>query len=107
MMGHPLVTALAVTLLAAGAVSAAVQAAPTFGLVAAGLVLLLSLMAERAVAGIRAWTRFGDAVALAFPLVHLARNMAWVAAIMVWSGRRLVGKPVKPEHSMTARAAAR
>ena len=43
---------------------------------------------------------------LAFPLVHLARNMAWVTAVLVWTGRRLLGRPVKPEHSMTARSVA-
>ena len=106
MMGHPLVTGLALCLLLAGTLAAALSEL-TFGLIAAGLTLLLILAMERAVAGVCAWRRFGDAAALAFPFVHLARNVAWVAAIVVWSARRVAGRPLNPEHSMTARAAAR
>lgn len=110
MMGHPLVTGAALCLLAAGALSAALSAAlsgKTLGLVAAGLALLLVLATERAIAGVRAWQQFGNPAALAFPLVHLARDVAWVASATVWATRRLLRRPLKPGHSMTARAATR
>ena len=103
MMAHPAVTAAAICLLAGGALSAAV-AGRTFGLVAAGVSVLLVLVVERAVAGVRAWRRFGDATALAFPFVHLARNAAWVVAVLVWGARRALRRPFRPHHSMTARA---
>ena len=49
-------------------------------LVTAGLALIFILAIERTVKGARLWKRFGDRAALAFPLVHLVRDMAWVAA---------------------------
>jgi hypothetical protein len=102
MMAHPFLTAAAVSLLVAGALCAMV-AGRTFGLVAAGIAVLLALMVERAVAGIGAWRRFGDATALAFPFVHLARDAAWVAAMLVWAGRRARRRPFRPSDSMAAR----
>lgn len=105
MMGHPLVTGAAFCLVTADWIASTLWGR-TFGLVSVGVVLLLALAAERAVAGVRAWRQFEDPAALAFPLVHLARNMAWVTAVLVWTGRRLLGRPVKPEHSMTARSVA-
>jgi hypothetical protein len=105
MMGHPLVTGGAMCLFAADRIASAFWGR-TFGLVSVGVVLLLALAAERAVAGVRAWRQFGDPAALAFPVVHLARNVAWVMAIGVWIVRRLLGRPIRPEHSMTARAVA-
>ena len=106
MMGHPLVMGLALSLLAAGAVSAMLSR-EAFGLVAAGGVLLLALAVERAIAGVRAWKQFGNTAALAFPLVHLMRDLAWVAAMVAWTSRRLLRRPLKPEHSMSARHASR
>ena len=105
MMGHPFVTAAALCLLAADRTAFALWGR-TFGLVSVGVVLLLALAAERMVAGVRAWRQFDDPAALAFPLVHLARNVVWVMAVGVWTTRRLLGVPIRPEHSMTARAAA-
>ena len=104
MMGHPLVTAAALGLIVSDRVAATVVG-QTFGLVSVGVVLLMALAAERAIAGVRAWCTFNDAAALAFPLVHLARNLAWVTAMVMWTGRRVMGLPIRPEHSMTARAA--
>ena len=106
MMAHPLVMAMALCLLCAGGLLAA---SPPWSitLVTAGLALVLVLAIERAVTSIRLWKRFGDPAALAFPLVHLARDVAWVAAVVTWSSRRVLGRRLKPEHSMMPRAAAR
>jgi hypothetical protein len=60
-------------------------------------------VAERTVAGIRAWRRFKDPAALAFPAVHTLRNAAWVAAMCVWCCRRLMGRPGSPAASMKPR----
>jgi hypothetical protein len=106
MMGHPLVMGLALSLLVAGAVLAMLSGGG-FGLLAAGGVLLLALAIERAIAGARAWKQFGDAAALAFPLVHMARDVAWVAAMLAWALRRLLRRPLRPGHSMSARPASR
>lgn len=72
--------------------------------VAALLVVLLVM--ERTVAGVRAAVRFRDWVPLLFPLVHLARDLAWVAAIATWTVRRFVGVRTRPWHSMRPRTAA-
>ena len=47
------------------------------------------LFVERAVAGIVATRRFGDPAALLFPVVHLLRDLAWVAAMARWLSRRV------------------
>jgi glycosyltransferase involved in cell wall biosynthesis len=102
MMAHPVVLA--------GAVGMGVVAAVLAGtgrdwkpaaLVAA--LLVSSLVLERTFAGVRAARRFGDRGALAFPIVHLARDAAWLAAIVVWVTRRLLGRPARPAHSMAPR----
>lgn len=66
----------------------------------AGLVVLALLALERAVAGIRAWRRSGDAVAMAFPITHLLRDLSWAAAIALWLARRSLGRTARPGHSM-------
>jgi hypothetical protein len=106
MMVHPLLTGAALCLLA-GAALALLISGRTFGLIAAALTVLLVVIVERAVAGVRAWRRFGNTAALAFPFVHLVRNVAWVAAVLVWSARRILRRPLRPRHSMTARVATR
>jgi glycosyltransferase involved in cell wall biosynthesis len=106
MMAHPLVMALALCLLGAGGMLAA-SSAWSGTLVTAGLALVLILAIERTVKGVRLWKRFGDPAALAFPLVHLARDVAWVAALVAWTCRRVLRRRIKPEHSMMPRAAAR
>jgi hypothetical protein len=65
--------------------------------------LLGTLAFERLVAGLRAWARFGDPIAIVFVPLHLARDLAWVAAIVTWSARRLAGRPARPSHSMRPR----
>ena len=62
--------------------------------------ILLTLTADRAVAGAQAFLRFGDPACLAFPPVHLLRDLAWAWALLVWGGRKLLGKPGEPRDSM-------
>ena len=49
--------------------------------------------------------RFGDRTALLFPALHLARDLAWVAAILVWLTRRAGRYEAEPSHSMRPRIA--
>ncbi len=63
------------------------------------------LVCERAWAGARAAVRFGDAAGLLFPVVHLVRDHAWLAAMVAWVGRRVSGVPMQPSHSMRPRTA--
>ncbi|MGB2717611.1 MAG: glycosyltransferase [Vicinamibacterales bacterium] len=71
---------------------------------ATALALLSMLAAERTVAGLRAWKRCGDPIALAFPLAHLVRDVAWAGAISMWCLRRATGRSSLPAHSMARRA---
>lgn len=98
MMMHPLAMITALALASVGGIVGGRWLLPAAGVVAA-------LAAERAVVGVATARRFGDATALAFPLLHLIRDLAWSAAIVVWCVRRLGGRPVDPAHSMTPRAA--
>jgi hypothetical protein len=88
----------------AAAVSGAVgnrDAGVVFAAVAA--LLAGSLLFERAIAGWRAYRHSRDRAALMFPIAHLARDVAWVAAIFVWTGRRLTGAAGAPRLSMRPR----
>ena len=98
-MAQPVVTAVALICII-GALGAP---GPHPALLTAGLVLAAALAVERTVAGIRAWRRFKDPAALAFPAVHALRNAAWVAAMCVWGCHRLVGRPASPAASMKPR----
>lgn len=103
MMLHPLVTTVAVALLALATARSLSGASASAAM--AGAVGLLGLLAvERTVAGVRAAVRFRDWVPLLFPFAHLIRDLAWVCAIVVWSARRLAGIDVRPSHSMWPRA---
>jgi hypothetical protein len=92
MMAHPVIMGAALLLMAGG-------------MVVPGLALVAVLAAERAVAGVRAWRTFRDPAALAFPLVHLARDGAWLVAAAVWATRRILRRPARPAHSMARRPA--
>ena len=92
MMAHAPLTLLALAFVLAGT---QLPAAAAFG-----TVILALLALERVVAGIGAARLTGDPVALAFPATHLARNLAWCAAIIAWSARRLSGASSEPVHSM-------
>ena len=93
MMIHPIVMFAALVTLA-------------FGLPAIGLALIGALALERLVAGRQAARRFGDRAAWLFPVFHLLRDLAWVAAIGVWLLRRLAGRAPAPSDSMRPRTAA-
>jgi hypothetical protein len=102
MMAHPLLMSAALTGLAAAAVMA--MTAGPWRLAASGATALIAILAvERLGAGIVAARRFRDPTALMFPILHLLRDLAWVAAIAIWSVRRLCGRPSKASHSMRAR----
>jgi GT2 family glycosyltransferase len=94
MMAHPIGLAMA----AGAAITGTVSGRHSWWMLAA--ILAAVLVSERAVAGVRAWRRFGDPAALAFPVVHLLRDAAWVAAIVTWSGRRVLRRPGRPVHSV-------
>lgn len=94
MMMHAPVTALALVLAVAG-----------YPVVALGL--LGALAVERLWAGVAAARRFHTAVPLVFPVLHFARDLAWVAAIGVWLFRRAIGRASRPADSMLPRAARR
>lgn len=101
MMAHPVLTAAALVLIAGAAVL------PAFAWAAdVAMLLIVGLALERAWVGARAARRFNDWVPLLFPLVHLIRDVAWVAAIIAWLLRRAVGAHPQPRHSMRPRPAA-
>jgi succinoglycan biosynthesis protein ExoA len=102
MMWHPLALSLGLAFLMIAALAPAVGASwQPFAVV--GAILTAVLFVERLAAGIRASHRFGDRTALVFPLLHLARDGAWVAAIAVWLARFAAGRPGRPSHSMRPR----
>jgi hypothetical protein len=104
MMAHPALMTVVLLTLAAAGVAAATDGPwrPLAGI--AGMVLS-GLALERLAAGWSAARRFGDSTPLVFPILHLARDLAWVAAIALWSARRLLGRPSMPRHSMRPRPA--
>jgi glycosyltransferase involved in cell wall biosynthesis len=103
MMLHPILMAIAVAALM-GAVLAAASGDSWRPLAFGGAALVASLALERLAAGIRAASQFRDPTPLVFPLLHLGRDLAWVAAIAMWVARRLGGRAMKPSHSMRPRA---
>ena len=102
MMMHPLVMGVALCLLAAAAVWWSLDGTPG-PLAIAGGALLCALALERLWAGLRAWRRWNEPAALGFPVFHLMRDLAWVAAGTMWVSRRLRGAPSRPGHSMAVR----
>jgi hypothetical protein len=104
MMMHAPLTAVIIALTAAGVVLAATGNGARVLLGPAAL-LLAVLVVDRLVAGVRAAWTFRDPAGLLFVPIHLARNLAWVAAIIVWSIRRVRGDGPRPWHSMQPRPA--
>jgi glycosyltransferase involved in cell wall biosynthesis len=99
MMAHAPVTLLSLVLGWVSAIGAMAGFSPRLPL-AAALTLLLGLAAERTVAGVSAWRPSGDRTALAFPIAHFIRDIAWAAAICLWCLRRVTRRPALPSHSM-------
>jgi hypothetical protein len=102
MMLHPLLMAIAVAGLVGSAV-AGVTGGPWRPMALGAATLLAALALERLVAGIVAVRRFRTLTPLVFPLLHIGRDLAWVAAIAMWSARRVCGRPSMPGHSMRSR----
>ena len=102
MMVHPVVMSMAVAL-SIGSACIALAGGPSRSLAVGAATLVAGLALERLAAGISAARRFHDSTPLVFPLLHLGRDLAWVAAIVMWSGRRLMRRQMKPSHSMHPR----
>jgi glycosyltransferase involved in cell wall biosynthesis len=102
MMWHPLALSLGLAFLILAA-PVAVAGASWQPLAVAGAIVTAALFVERLAAGVRAARRFGDRTALVFPLLHLARDGAWIAAIVMWLARVAAGRPGRPSHSMRPR----
>jgi GT2 family glycosyltransferase len=103
MMSHPVLAALAV-LAATCALVTAAAGGPWRTLAIASATLVTGLALERLAAGISAARRFGTLTPLVFPVLHLARDLAWVAAIGMWLARRVAGRRGSPAHSMRPRS---
>ena len=106
MMAHGPLTLAALAGFALSA-AAALGGLPWRMLALASACLLLLLGAERTLAGIAAWRRSGDRTTLAFGGAHLLRDLAWVAAIAVWSVRALARRSSSPAARMRRAGAAR
>jgi len=102
MMLQPLLTFASVAALALAAVIAAAGGSPR-SIIVAAVALLAVLGLERLAAGAAAAWRFRTATPLVFPILHLGRNLAWVAAMLVWTTRRIGGRRSTPAHSMRPR----
>ncbi len=102
MMWHPLALSLALAFAVVALIVAASGGSWQRFAVSSGI-LVGALMLERLAAGIRAARQFRDRTPLVFPLLHLARDAAWVAAIVVWLARFAAGRPSRPSHSMRPR----
>jgi hypothetical protein len=98
MMLHPLLMLVAASVTVVGLLTGHLLAA----LAIAGL-LLSGLVFERLIAGCRAASVYRDAAPLAFPILHIARDAAWAAAIVVWCVRRIASNPTQPAFSMRPR----
>jgi hypothetical protein len=105
MMSHPLLMTLAIANLLI-ALAAALAHGPWRPFAMAAATLVTGLALERLAAGISAARRFRTATPLIFPVLHLARDVAWSAAIAMWAARRIVRCRPHPAHSMRPRASA-
>lgn len=102
MMAHPVVMLVALMAMTSSVAVTLLGGSGRWWLSLAAL-LVVSLAFERSVAAVRAFARFRDRAALVLPAAHLARDLAWVVAIVVWLGRRATGARVEPQHSMRPR----
>lgn len=99
MMAHPFFMTMVVGGLALAALCAA-AGGPWRSLVLVSAMILSALVLERVAVGLGAAARFKESAGLWFAPVHLVRDLAWVAAVVIWSGRRLFARPRDPAHSM-------
>jgi cellulose synthase/poly-beta-1,6-N-acetylglucosamine synthase-like glycosyltransferase len=102
MMLHPVLTLVGLIGLLGGLMASNIGI-PAWSAYLGAFAIFAGLAVERLVAGISAAWRFRTLAPLMFPFVHLARNFAWVAAILKWSFRRLRRTPSNPGHSMYPR----
>lgn len=91
--------------LAGAALILAVARLPYSAAAIASALCLAIIAAERLVAGIRAAIAFDDRTGLWFAPAHMVRDVAWAAAILTWTTRRLRGARSRPSDSMQARDA--
>jgi hypothetical protein len=84
------------------ALAAVVAAAggPWRSLILVSAMILSALVLERLAVGLGAAARFKESAGLWFVPFHLVRDVAWVAAVVIWSGRRLFARPRDPAQSM-------
>jgi hypothetical protein len=100
MILHAAAMAVAVALLGVGALASGLGYAAQLPL-ALALAIAVGLAAERGVAGLRASLRFQDPAGLLFPFAHWLRDLAWVAAVVVWLARRAIRRAPAPGYSMS------
>jgi mycofactocin glycosyltransferase len=98
MMLHPLLMLVAACTVVTGALAGrALVALSVAALIVSGLAF------ERLVAGCRAALVYRDPAALAFPALHIVRDVVWVMAMVVWSMRRIASTATRPAFSMRPR----
>ena len=90
-------TGLGLLLLALGS---AIAGGPWAAFAIGATVIMGALAIERAVAGVGTASATRDVAGLCFPVLHGLRDVAWAAAVVVWTIRRLAGRPRQPAHSM-------
>jgi GT2 family glycosyltransferase len=105
MMLHPLMMSVAVLAFAA-ATLLSLAGQPARALLIVSAVIVGALFCERVCAAGKAARRFGDRAVCLFPVIHLLRDLAWVAAMATWLLRRLVRRPAHFSHSMRPRPSA-
>ncbi len=103
MMWHPVLMAIAIMMLPASAVCAVIGVSWQPYLAFAGTLIGL-LFLERVAASGRALSRFGDAASLTFPVLHLARDLVWVASIGVWTTHCIAGHATLSSRSVDSPA---
>jgi glycosyltransferase involved in cell wall biosynthesis len=103
MMLHGPAMTLALLMLTTASLMAGIGAAWMLPALAA-LLIIGALFVERLTAGIQAWRRTGDRAALAFPVTHIVRDLAWSAAIVIWLARWALKHDRAPGHSMFSHA---
>ena len=102
MMLHAGVMAGAIGLLLIAAALAVSGRSPAIPLIAA-LAAIATLALERLVVGARAARAFGDSAGFWFAPAHLTRDVAWAAAIGMWTARRVLNVQRRPSESMRPR----